>query len=275
MWEPSSIAFLPCDIADLLVISVADVAYSGEYFSRDQHWTSSATCSLAGVLSVLSDHALTLTLERVSHLRHQGRRLLGGRKGPVAVCVLLWTSGVAVAIAPVVPRPSDWGLYTHTGLCAPLVTADTRTLPRHRSFLGVHLGLQLLFHLLTLAALGCVLWTKRIVDSSVDVDIAKLQDVLWTGRVSVVLTAEALCMLGAALPGWLTAVSAASVPDDVTVGAHLLVRPLGAALNPLLRLYVVKKEAKDRHALGNFLEDLRSSSLVAGGDFLYWVLRPW
>ena len=242
----------------LLVISVADVVHSGEYFSRDQHWTSSATCSLAGVLSVLSDHvsavlALTLTLERVSHHRYLGRRLLGGRKGPVAVCVLLWTLGVAVAIAPVVPGPSDWGLYTHTGLCAPLVTADTLTLPRHRYFLGAHLGLQLLFHLLTLAALGCVLWTKRIVDPSVDVDIAKLQDVLWTGRVSVVLMAEALCMLGAALPGWLAAVSAASFPDGVTVGAHLLVRPLGAALNPLLRLHIVKKEAKDRHALRELL----------------------
>ena len=240
-----------CTCVYLLVIGAVDVMYSGEYFNRDHQWRSSVTCSMAGVLFVLSEHvstliALTLTLERVSFLRDQTHRRLCGGRASVALYSLLWTAGTSVAVAPLLPGLFDQGLYGSTALCAPVWTSSIHTIPSHQIFLGAQLSFQLLLQLATLLVLSYVRWSSRLVAASEDVAYSRFQDVLWTNRVSVLVIVDTFCSLAVALPGWLAVVVTDSVPDDVALGVHLFVKPLNVALNPLLCLYSLFRESRDR-----------------------------
>ena len=249
-----------CTCLYLLVIGAADVAYSGEYFSRDQRWRWSVTCSLTGALLVMSEHVsglvgLTWSLGRVSALRDRCPRCpCGGGRATVATCGLLWTLGATLAAAPLLPGPAPWGLYTRTGLCAPLATSHARTLPRHRLFLGAHLGLQLLLALLTLAFLAYVRWSSPVAAASGDADRSNVPEVTLAGCVSALVICDAVCALAVAVPGWLVVVVTDSVPDAVTTGAHFLVKPFNVALSPLLLLLLTARNLKGQESKTTLLQ---------------------
>ena len=240
-----------CTCVYLLVIGVVDVMYSGEYFSRDHQWRSSVTCSLAGVLSVLSDHVSTLTalalaVGRISTIRDWLKRRFCGVRVMIVICALLWVLGISVAVAPLWPGLSDLGLYRHSALCAPVVISSMQILPRRQFFLGAHLSLQIILRWLTLAFLSHVLRSSCVATASNDVGDSKLEEVTFSRRVIVLVVCDTVCSLIEVLPGWLTVMSIVPVPDDVTMGGHFFARPFNVAVNPLLILFLVARNLKSK-----------------------------
>ncbi|KAL8613517.1 hypothetical protein ACOMHN_007560 [Nucella lapillus] len=126
-----SVFVLNLSMADFLmgvyiaVIGVADERFRGRYLHYDDSWKSSATCKLAGFLSLLSSEVSALiiwliTLDRFMVLHFPFSTFGFERSSAAVACLLTWLVGWCLALLPLLPFTSHWEFYSQTGICIPL-----------------------------------------------------------------------------------------------------------------------------------------------------------
>nr|KAG5714869.1 hypothetical protein BaRGS_000357 [Batillaria attramentaria] len=108
----------------MMIIGSADALYSGRYIWKQEAWTTSGHCKVAGFLALLSSEVSALiisliTLDRMLVLCFPMRRNLHlTPRSSMIVCGAVWVLGLMLASAPLVP--AEWTFYGQTGICLPL-----------------------------------------------------------------------------------------------------------------------------------------------------------
>ena len=219
----------------LAVIGGADLVYRGSYFRHDADWTSSAACSAAGFLSLLSSEvsALTIcliTLDRFIALRFPFSQWRPGRRAARAACVTAWALGGVLAALPLLLP--DWRFYSQSGICVPL-PVTRRRFPGH----GYSFGIIVVFNfiLFLLVALGQVFIYLSVQANAMagDQTTRKAQDSTIGRRLISVALSDFLCWFPIGLLG-LMASGGFPVPGEANVALAIFVLPLNSALNPFL-----------------------------------------
>ena len=144
----------------LAVIGVVDRLYQGTYLWEDVSWRHSVTCSVAGVVSLLSNEVsaftiFLITVDRFLVLRFPFSSLRFGRRSAYVACALAWVAGLALGLVPLLPGLSHWQFYSHKSICIPLPITREDFAGHSYSF-GVIVCLN--FVLCVLIALGQVLF---------------------------------------------------------------------------------------------------------------------
>ena len=109
----------------LAVIGVVDRLYQGTYLWEDVSWRHSVTCSVAGVVSLLSNEVsaftiFLITVDRFLVLRFPFSSLRFGRRSAYVACALAWVAGLVLGLVPLLPGLSHWQFYSHKSICIPL-----------------------------------------------------------------------------------------------------------------------------------------------------------
>ena len=142
----------------LAVIGVVDRLYQGTYLWEDVSWRHSVTCSVAGVVSLLSNEVsaftiFLITVDRFLVLRFPLSSLRFGRRSAYVACALAWVAGLVLGLVPLLPGLSHWQFYSHKSICIPLPITREDFAGHNYSF-GVIVCLN--FVLCVLIALGQV-----------------------------------------------------------------------------------------------------------------------
>lgn len=116
--------FLACVYCSIVLIM--DRRFSSEFIRHELEWRRSTLCKTAGVLSVWSQYVslmlvLVISLERLLKARAPTACLwLFTMRSAIAVGVLTWSAGLALASVPLMPVTEHWEFYGHTAMCVPL-----------------------------------------------------------------------------------------------------------------------------------------------------------
>ena len=119
----------------LVIIAYNNVVYMGEYFEHDEEWRSSTSCTVAGVMSLLSSQVslfiiAAITTERycsiiyaVNNFKTFSRKLTG------LIVFLAWSIGCTISIVPAIyPRYFNskkfLKFYGQNTVCLPLQLSD-------------------------------------------------------------------------------------------------------------------------------------------------------
>ena len=107
------------------VIGMVDRLYQGTYLWEDVSWRHSVTCSVAGVVSLLSNEVsafiiFLITVDRFLVLRFPFSSLRFERRSAYVACALAWVAGLILGLVPLLPGLSHWQFYSHKSICIPL-----------------------------------------------------------------------------------------------------------------------------------------------------------
>ncbi|CAB4014593.1 G- coupled receptor GRL101-like [Paramuricea clavata] len=118
----------------LLIIGYNNVTYKGKYFEHDEKWRSSKSCTVAGVISLISSQVslfmiTAITTERYWSIVHNSKRFSRfGSKLSWNIVSFAWLFGGAIAIFPAVfPRyfnSTYMTFYGQNSVCLPLQLPD-------------------------------------------------------------------------------------------------------------------------------------------------------
>ena len=222
----------------LAIIGLADRLYRGTYLWEDTRWRHSATCKVAGFLSLLSSEVSAfvvcfITLDRFLALRFPLSDFHFSSRSSHLACTVTWTLGVLVAAVPLLPVTSHWKFYSQTGICIPLPITRNDFVGRSYAF-GVMIILNFVLFLLIAAGQVFIYLSIRANRMSLGADSArKDQDVAIARRLITIAVSDFLCWFPIGLLGVLASLGV-SIPGEVSVSMAILVLPLNSALNPFL-----------------------------------------
>ena len=221
----------------LTVVGVADRTYREGYLWADVAWRHSATCGLAGFLSLLSSEVSAfivcfITLDRFLALRFPFSRLRFQRGSASMVCAVVWVGGTVVAGIPLLPSMSHWNFYSHTGICIPL-PITRNDFAGHQYAFGVIIILNFFLFLLIAAGQASIFLSIRANRMSSLDSARKTQDLTIARRLFTIAMSDFLCWFPVGLLG-LLASQGHSIPGELNVSMAIFVLPLNSALNPFL-----------------------------------------
>jgi leucine-rich repeat-containing G protein-coupled receptor 8 len=250
----------------LLMVGFADVAYSGDYLFHDEVWKSSAGCSTAGFLLLLSREVSVflvalLLLDRVLLLQFPGSKVRFGRRSAMVACGVFWVVGVVLALQPLLPGHAHWQFFSQTGLCVPFPGYQSERFPGRGYFLGVVMALNFTVSLLVALGLAVISWSARSSVLQATISETLLQNAGIARRLRVVIVINTVVWLVIGVFG-LTAYNDASMPGDVAVSLAIFVLPVAAALDPLLyagHVVLEKRRRQQEEALIKRLESKLNS----------------
>ncbi|KAL8598867.1 hypothetical protein ACOMHN_015446 [Nucella lapillus] len=194
------------------LVALTDARYRGRYLWADIAWRHSVLCQAGGCLFALSTH-LSLCLTALLTLdgclvscRPRSSLRVSTRRAHLT-CVALWTAGLCVSGAPLVPGWPLRGLYSATGLCQPLPALQPRS-PADEDSLTYVITIVATFSLLTLLGQLLVVHVagqRGGVLRQLITGRAQCPDVLLAMRLSTMVIPDTLCGLllyvGVLLPG--------------------------------------------------------------------------
>ena len=222
----------------LVIIGVADRIYLDTYLWEDTGWRSSATCKMAGFLSLLSSEVSAsivclITVDRFLVVQFPLSRLRFQRRSAQLGCLVLWTMGTVLAAVPLLPATSGWHFYSQTGICIPL-PVTRQDFPGHDYAFAVMIIFN--FVLFLLIAVGqLVVYTAVRSQSMAEQDVSnrRSKDLDVARRLFAVVLSDFLCWFPIGLLGVLASRNT-PISGEVNVGMAIFVLPLNSALNPFL-----------------------------------------
>ena len=226
----------------LATVGIADQAYRGVYLWKEEPWRRSATCSAAGVLSLISLNVSTglicvLSLDRCIALRFPQRRSNLSITSAHKASSVVWIAALALAVVPLLlPGTTHWELYSQSGLCL-LLPVTTKSSAGHDFCLGVTVVLNVVLLLVTSVGHLHVHVYLRSQDDFIaafKLSSRQLQEGTVARRVSCLVVFHVLCWLPVCLAALLTSVGVLAIPDEMNVTLLVLTLPLRSAINPLL-----------------------------------------
>ena len=221
----------------LAIIGVADSLYQGTYLWEDNAWRSSAACTVAGFLSLLSSEVSAfficlITLDRFLVLRFPLHRLHFRQRSAQIASLWLWIVGLVLASVPLLPVTSHWEFYSQTGICIPL-PVTRNTFEGQGYVFGIMIVLNFVLFLLIAAGQAFIYASIRANSISAESSSRKSQDLSIARRLITIAMSDFLCWFPIGLLGLLAA-QGILIPGEVSVGIAIFVLPLNSALNPFL-----------------------------------------
>ena len=222
----------------LAVIGVADRIYLNSYVWEDTGWRSSATCELAGFLSLLSSEVSAsiiclVTVDRFLVVQFPFSRIRFRHLSAQLGCLVLWTMGLVLAAVPLLPATSSWQFYSQTGICIPL-PVTRQDFPGHDYAFAVIIIFNFVLFLVIAAGQFVVYMAVRnhSISENTDTD-RRSKDLAVARRLFTVVVSDFLCWFPIGLLG-LLASKDIPIPGEVNVGIAIFILPLNSALNPFL-----------------------------------------
>nr|KAG5708620.1 hypothetical protein BaRGS_033041 [Batillaria attramentaria] len=240
----------------LTIVGAADQVYRGIYLWNDKMWKGSAVCQTAGFLSLLSNEVSALficliTFDRFLVLRFPFSTFHFQRRSALAACAVVWTSGILLAVTPLLSVTSDWEFYSQTGICIPLPIM-------RRTFRGqgYSFGVMVVFNfvLFVLIAIGQVLVFSSVRKNSIRSNQGN-QDATIARRLTTIVMSDFLCWFPIGLLGLLASMGT-PIPGEVNVGLVIFILPFNSALNPFLYTFNVFMEKRRKAAEARLLRQL-------------------
>ena len=145
----------------LLIVAIADTYYRDTYIFHDEEWRHSILCTLAGILSAISNESSLLlvaliTLDRIILMKYPLGQVRLTIQHARRLSVLVWSISLLLALFPVVAYPVFEGkFYSLTGVCLALPITRAR-LPSHAYSVGIFIGLNSVVYALIAFGQWCI-----------------------------------------------------------------------------------------------------------------------
>ncbi|KAL8568800.1 hypothetical protein ACOMHN_000083 [Nucella lapillus] len=181
-----------------------------------------------------------ITVDRFIVLRFPVTRFRFGYSSAQLTSVVVWTTGIVLALIPLLPTMSHWQFYSQTGICIPLPVTRNDFLEHGYAF-GVMITLNFFLFLLIASGQAFVyvsIQSSKMSDSGTS---KKSQDATIARRLITVVVSDFLCWFPIGLLG-LLAYSGVRIPGEVNVAMAIFVLPLNSALNPFLYTFNMIQE---------------------------------
>jgi hypothetical protein len=225
-------------------------------------WLHSATCKVAGFLSLVSSEVsaliiLLITLDRFLVLRFPFSSARFGNRTAMAACVVVWAGGFLLATVPLLPVTSHWQFYSQTGICIPL--SVTRQEFEGRAYAtGVLIIFNFVLFLLIAAGQAFIYWSVQQNAMTAGASTRKTQDTTIARRLITVAVTDFLCWFPIGMCG-LLALAGVPIPGETSVAMAIFVLPLNSALNPFLYTFNIIMERRTKRKEKRMLKELEAS----------------
>ena len=222
----------------LVMIGGADRVYLGTYLWEDTRWTNSATCKLAGFLSLLSSEVSAsivcmVTVDRFLVIKFPFSRLRFQQRSAHLGCLVLWTMGTVLAAVPLLPATSSWHFYSQTGICIPLPVTRRDFLGHDYAFAVMIIFNFVLFLLIAAGQLVVYMAVRSQAMAEANSSDKRRHDVAVARRLFTVVVSDFLCWFPIGLLGVLAS-RGTPISAEANVGMAIFVLPLNSAFNPFL-----------------------------------------
>ena len=244
----------------LAMLSAADRLYQGSYAWKDNSWRNGAACKMAAFLFLLSVETSSFLACLISVERAVAPRL-GARPSQVkvvthAAATCCWVIGAV--LSTVVSQRGDFS--SQSALCLPVPFTDTPG--SASSSLSATIYRQCVVQVLVVVAQACLYWQTRgsvLLYTSSDLDHAD-SGIRLARRFTRVAVCRAVCWVAVALLGWAVS-TGSSISTSVKVAVAVVVVPLGGpVLHPLLYVYAVLLERRQRAQHERLMQYLKARS---------------
>ena len=220
----------------LVVIGAADRIYKNTYLWEDAKWKNSATCNMAGFLSLLSSEVSVsiiclITVDRFIAVQFPFSRFRFRRRSAQLGCLVQWTMGIVLAAVPLLP--ASWHFYSQTGICIPLPVTRHHFPGQDYAFAVMIVFNFVLFLLIAGGQLVVYIAIRSQSMAKEDGNDRRNKDLAVAQRLFTVVVSDFLCWFPIGLLG-LLASKGTPVSGEVNVGMAIFVLPLNSALNPFL-----------------------------------------
>ena len=160
---------------------------------------------VAGIISITSNEVsafiiCAITLDRFIVLRFPFSQVRLTYKSASIVTLIIWLTGIIIAILPTTPLFSHWRFYEQTGVCIPLPI--TKTNVQTYSFAIMIVMNFILFLIIVLGQMAIFL-TVQSSSKSIDSHNRKLIDMMLAKRSMSVVMSDFLCWFSLGLLGLL------------------------------------------------------------------------
>ncbi|KAL8587455.1 hypothetical protein ACOMHN_062188 [Nucella lapillus] len=218
----------------LVFIGSADVHYRNVWISKENEWTGSGFCKVAGMLAFLSSEVSAfivclITLERLLVIcfplkRHAHMTV----KSAWWACAFSWLLGFLLVL---VPMMAGWELYGQNGFCLPLPITRSH-FPGQQYVFVVFIIINFVLFIIIGIGQVCIYMAIKSIRLSSSCH-SKLQDMTIARKLMLIIFTDFLCWFPIGLMGLLSSLGV-PIPGEVNVWAALFILPFNSALNPHL-----------------------------------------
>ncbi|GFR58131.1 relaxin receptor-like protein [Elysia marginata] len=242
----------------LMIISIADLRFQGEYVFHDHSWKNSQACWTAGTVATMSSITSTLfifliTVDRFLVVRYPFGDVRFSTWTMTGVVISAWFFGISLAILPLLPFAQDWVVYSHSGMCVGLPLRPNR-LPGWQYSVSLFVVLNFLLFLFIGVGQGAIYknmkekvqrTTKSVSIQSQLYQNQRRQEIAIAKQLSLVVMSNFICWFPIIVLGLLT-LSGRDVGEAAYRWTAIVVLPINSALNPLLyTVPAVKKKLSE------------------------------
>ncbi|KOX79013.1 Relaxin receptor 1 [Melipona quadrifasciata] len=226
----------------LFVIAIADVIFRDNYNRVASSWMSSWFCTFVGVLAMTSLEVSVLILSFMSVERYmliaaplKGHRNMTPQTAFASV-IIIWITGIALALMPVIHWRSSTRFYGVNGVCFPLHIDDPYLIGWEYSafvFLGLNLtGLLVIGY--AYAAMFVSIWRTRHACS------LSVGDSEFALRFFLIVLTDAACWAPIIILK-IRAMMKYPISADLHAWVVVFILPVNSAVNPLLYTFTTPK----------------------------------
>ncbi|XP_070166729.1 leucine-rich repeat-containing G protein-coupled receptor 3 isoform X2 [Polyergus mexicanus] len=226
----------------LFIIAIEDARFRDNYQQEASTWMSSWSCTLVGVLAMMSSEVSVLILSFMSVERFiliaaplKGHRAMTFQAASSSM-IVIWIIGFILALMPVIHWRSSTRYYGVNGMCFPLHIDDPYLIGWEYSafiFLGLNLlGLMIIGYVY--AAMFASIWRTR---HATPLSVGDSEFAL---RFFLIVLTDAACW--APIIGLkILAMMNYPVPPDLHAWVVIFILPVNSAINPLLYTFTTPK----------------------------------
>ena len=235
----------------LFIIGYKNVTYKGRYFEYDEQWRSSKSCTVAGVISLISSQVslfmiTAITAERFWSITNANTKFRTfGKRSSLAIVIFAWFFGVGIAVFPAIfPRyfNSDFmKFYGQNSVCLPLQLPD-----ENKEVLGWEYCLGLFG---VVNAILCIYVTICYIKMYMSLrqnairnsTARKLEDSYLAKRMFGIVITNLCCWIPVVLFTFLSLRGLTSHVKTIHAWSAVCLFPINAALNPAIYTFFAPK----------------------------------
>ena len=247
------------------VIGVADKTYQGTYLWEDTTWRHSATCQLAGCLSLLSNQVSSAlvclaTVECLMSLRVTPFKVRFNVRSASLACAIVWGAWIVMAAMHVLPMTSGlWRVFSQSGLCMRIPASLSEYAGRdHVTAFISTLNLSLLSFIGV--AQSVVYWNFTNYTVTIQDPVGTSESLCNARRLFLVSVSKVFCWFPLSLTGLLVSLGI-PLAKEIRVAMAILMVPLNSALNPYLYALSVVLEKRRKEEKERLMKYLKASVL--------------
>ena len=263
----------------LLIIAIKDVQWQGEYFKHDNNWRSGTTCTVTGVLSMVSSEVSVLMLTLITTDRlicivfpFRVRRM--NRKMAHIVVGVIWIFGIMISVIPTLglgyfyDSKRNVRFYGKSAVCLPLQLSTERQAGWEYA-VGIFIALNFASFMYILVAYILMFFTVKSVSRKARSTNMNRESQMARRMVFIILT-DFLCWIPVIAIGLLSLLGKFHDPEkQAYVWIAVFVLPVNSSINPILYTFsaplVRKKIGQQRDSLSRAIDNLVQRSKRTSG----------